>query len=151
MTIEELLNSYFQCDAKVSEQLDTTETDSEGEGTIPDAGMLNEIFETGECSVTTDYIATEEPYGLCEMTTESLITIWERYVSQAKYQNLWYDHAVSYLQAKTRCTIDEANAYVKEEWKTDMLFTDNREEFKSRGSKRMARRNKNIRILHEPS
>ena len=84
MTIEELLNSYFQCDAKVSEQLDTTETDSEGEGTIPDAGMLNEIFETGECSVTTDYIATEEPYGLCEMTTESLITIWERYVSQAK-------------------------------------------------------------------
>lgn len=55
MTIEELLNSYFQCDAKVSEQLDTTETDSEGEGTIPDAGMLNEIFETGECSVTTDY------------------------------------------------------------------------------------------------
>ena len=38
MTIEELLNSYFQCDAKVSEQLDTTETDSEGEGTIPDAG-----------------------------------------------------------------------------------------------------------------
>lgn len=81
--------------------IDTTETASEGERTVPDAGMLNEIFETGECSVTTDCPAAEEPYGLCEMTTESLITIWERYVSQAKSQNLWYDHAVSYLQAKT--------------------------------------------------
>lgn len=117
--------------------IDTTETDSEGERTIPDAGMLNEIFETGECSVTTDCPAAEEPYGLCEMTTESLITIWERYVSQAKSQNLWYDHAVSYLQAKTRCTMNEAAAYVKEEWKTDMLFTDNLEEFKRRGSKRI--------------
>lgn len=117
--------------------IDNPETDSEGEGTIPDAGLLNEIFETGECSVTTDYIAIEEQYGLCEMTTESLITIWERYVSQAKSQNLWYDHAVSYLQAKTRCTIDEANAYVKEEWKTDMLFTDNLERFKHCGRKRI--------------
>ena len=33
--------------------------------------------------------------------------------------------------------MEEAAAYVKEEWKTDMLFTDNLEEFKRRGSKRI--------------
>lgn len=118
--------------------IDNPETDSAGDEAIPDAGMLNEIFETGECSVATNSLTSEEPYGLCEMTTESLITIWERYVLQVKLQNLWYDHAVSYLQAKTQCTVDEAAAYVKEKWETDILFTDNLEKFKRRSNKRQS-------------
>ncbi|WP_289764517.1 LPD28 domain-containing protein [uncultured Duncaniella sp.] len=97
--------------------------------------QLIDIFDTGECFATTIDTPEGDPYGLSEMTTESLIVIWERYVRMAATQNILHNNAVFYLWSKTKCTIEEAEAFVNEKWNPEMLFTENLEAFNRLGGK----------------
>ena len=111
------------------------ETDEEGGKHRFILCQLIDIFDTGECFATTIDTPEGDPYALSEMTTESLILIWERYVRMAEAQNILHSNAVFYLWNTTQCTIEEAEAFVKEKWNPVMLFTENLETFKRHGDK----------------
>lgn len=99
--------------------------DSEDDNPMLEHCMIQEIFDSGECHAITLGSNEDNPYGLSEFLTESLLAIWEKYVRLSVEQSIWKENARAYLKEYTELSSDKIEAHLDKHWDTNLLFTEN--------------------------